>query len=249
MVEGNLTINRIVRFTLSLTAAILSSPIFWGGAFVGYYSMYGMGHFQHGWFWVVLGIVPIIGLIYSLSPLITRDVFNRRYAGLMGLKGHERVIEFGCGDGRLSQYLAPLVPNGHLTCIDIDAHAMGNARRRLSRFNNVDFVLDEIRKIPEPAEPYDVAVIQFVLHDVLAQDRKPIIEALAKWLKDGGVLHVREPKEFVVVEDLQKLLKEAGFNEVEAKSVRPSFMGIYYGSRDIYQARYVLARSEDSSNA
>ncbi len=68
MTEGNGIISRIVRFIPSLAVAILSSPIFWGGAFVGYYSMYGMGHFQQGWFWVALGIVPIIGLIYSISP-------------------------------------------------------------------------------------------------------------------------------------------------------------------------------------
>jgi SAM-dependent methyltransferase len=245
MTGGNRIISRIIKFVLSLTIAILSSPIFWGGAFVGYYSMYGMGHLQHGWFWVALGIVPIIGLIYSLSPLVTRDIFNRRYANSMGLEGPERVIEFGCGSGRLSQYLAPLVSGGHLTCIDIDAHAIGEARNRLQRFTNVDFILDDIRKIPPPTELYDVAVIQFVLHDILSHDRIAIIEALARWLTNRGVLHIREPKEFVVLDDIQRLMKQAGFTEVESKSVRPSFMGVYYGSRDIYQSRYILNKSDN----
>jgi ubiquinone/menaquinone biosynthesis C-methylase UbiE len=143
--------------------------------------------------------------------------------------------------------LIPLLSNGHLTCIDIDAHSIGNARNRLRRFGNVDFILDDIRKIPAPTETYDVGIIQFVLHDLLSHERKPIIEALANWLKDGGVLHVREPKEYIVVEDVQKLLKEVGFSEVEAKSVKPSFMGVYYGSRDIYQSKYILNKSDNAA--
>jgi hypothetical protein len=107
--------------------------------------------------------------------------------------------------------------------------------------------LDDIRKIPAPTETYDVGIIQFVLHDLLSHERKPIIEALANWLKDGGVLHVREPKEYIVVEDVQKLLKEVGFSEVEAKSVKPSFMGVYYGSRDIYQSKYILNKSDNAA--
>ncbi|MCX6649769.1 MAG: class I SAM-dependent methyltransferase [Candidatus Bathyarchaeota archaeon] len=233
-----------MNFGFSIAVRLLTSPIFWGGTLIGYYSMYGMGHFEHGWFWVVLGIIPIIGLAYSISPLITRDVFNRQFVKSMGLKGHERVLEFGCGDGRLSKYLVPLIPSGHLTCIDIDAHALGIARKRLGGFSNVDFVLDDIRKISAPVEPYDAVVIQFVLHDVLTRDRAPIVEALVKWLRKGGVLYVREPREFAVIEDIQRLLKDAGFTEVEASTVRPSFLGVYYGSRDIYQSKYILGDAE-----
>ncbi len=121
----------------------------------------------------------------------------------------------------------------------------GCLSRHSEIISNVDFILDDIRKILEPAERYDVVVIQFVLHDILSHERKTIIETLAKWLKDGGVLHVREPKEFVVVEDIQRLLKEAGFREVESKSVRPSFMGVCFGSRNTYQSQYILTKSED----
>jgi len=38
--------------------------------------------------------------------------------GELTLKGHETILDLGCGDGRLTEQLAQLVPNGSVLGID-----------------------------------------------------------------------------------------------------------------------------------
>ncbi len=130
-----------------------------------------MGHWQHGIVWVLLGIVPIAGFIFSTIPNLLQNTFYRTYAKSLDLQGGERVVDFGCGKGLLSKQIAELLPQGHLTCIDINIHAIASAKKRLKSFCNIDIKNEDIRNLPKPAQTYDVVVTQFVLHDITPMDR------------------------------------------------------------------------------
>jgi SAM-dependent methyltransferase len=49
-----------------------------------------------------------------------------------------RVLELGCGDGRVSRHVAPAV--GELTCTDVSATMLREARANLEAFGNVRFM-------------------------------------------------------------------------------------------------------------
>jgi ubiquinone/menaquinone biosynthesis C-methylase UbiE len=217
---------------------ILLNPIFWAGTFVGYYSMYGMGHFQMGLFWVLLGIVPLIGLFFSIVPLIVKETVYEKYVSTLELRGNERVIDFGCGPGKFSKLVAPLIPDGHLTGIDIDSHAIVSAKKSLENFKNVDFIQEDIRNLPKPIEGYDVIIAQFLLHDIPPVDREKTIQALTGWLKKGAMLHIREPVEFLNIDELKRELKNAGFEEKSSILVKAPFLSKLYQSREMIQLRY-----------
>lgn len=201
--------------------------------------MYGMGHFQHSLIWVLLGIVPIVGLIISLTPRFTQESFYRYYAKSLGLKGAERVIDFGCGDGKLSKQIAPLLPNGQLTCIDIDAHKIASAKRRLNAFGNIDIIHEDIRKLPRPNQTYDIVVTQMVLHDITPQNREETINQLAKWLNEGALLYIREPAECIDINELRQQLKNAGFQETNSNLVKVPFTVNLYGTRKVQQLKFI----------
>jgi SAM-dependent methyltransferase len=219
---------------------VLFNPLFWVGIILGYYySIYGMGHFHHGLIWVLLGIVPMAGLIISLTPRFTQQSFYRAYAKSLELKGGEHVIDFGCGDGKLSKQIAPHLPNGYLTCIDIDVHKIASAKKRLNAFGNVDIVHEDIRKLPKPNQTYDIVVAQMVFHDLTPQNREETIKSLSTWLDEGAVLYVREPFECIDVDELRQQLKKAGFKETNSTLVKVPFSVNFYGVREVQQLEFV----------
>ena len=210
--------------------------------------MYGMGHFQHGLIWTILGIIPVAGLIVSFIPRFTQESFYRDYAKSLGLKGGEHVLDFGCGDGKLSKQIAPLLPNGQLTCIDIDAHRIALAKKRLNVFCNTDIKHEDIRKLPTPREPYDIVVTQIVFHDITPQNREETIIALTNWLDEGSILYIREPIELIDINELRQQLKNAGFQETNSKLVKVPFIVNFASNRKIQQFQFVYHRTNLTPN-
>ncbi len=156
----------------------------------------------------------------------------RRFVDSMGLRGDERVLDFGAGSGAAARHLAKrLQAGGHLTCVDISPVWQGVARKTLRHYENIDFALGDIRELKLPAESYDVVVMHWMLHDVPAADRRPILAALVGLLRPGGRLYAREPsrkEEGIEVTALRNLLGGAGLSELRGGSGSSFWMGPHY---------------------
>lgn len=76
----------------------------------------------------------------------------------------KRVLEIGCGDGRLTLRLAAFGP-GSIEAIDPDARRIRSARRRLpaacSSF--VHFHTGQAQKLKYPADEFDIVVFAWSL--------------------------------------------------------------------------------------
>ena len=172
--------------------------------------------------------------------------FYRRYARSLGLRGDERVLELGSGGGALSRFLAPLLPEGRLTCVDISAAWMDRARRRLARFDNVEFLCGELADLPIPDGSQDLAVIHLMLHDVPAEKRQPFITTLTGKLTPTGRVAIREPisaRHSLPEPELRSLLTTAGLHETSAGHSRNVFMG------EMYEGVYGRECAEGLTNA
>lgn len=111
----------------------------------------------------------------------------RQVACALDLKPEDRVLELGCGVGRIGRELAPLV--AHWEGADISANMLSVARERLADFDNVG--LTELKRTSLEALPtgsfskaYCVAV--FIHMD--KEDFFLYLEELARVLKPGGLV-------------------------------------------------------------
>jgi ubiquinone/menaquinone biosynthesis C-methylase UbiE len=174
---------------------------------------------------------------YRLAYDPLRAGYLRQLVASLELTGTERVIDFGSGAGSEAIYLArALDRGGRLTCLDISPTWLAEARRRLRRQTNVDFLLGEAPAAALPAEGFDVVFANFVLHDVERAALPATLGALARSLRPDGRFVVVEPEASagsgrglvpshhrLPADELRYAMAEAGLVEQSRKVVRPLF--------------------------
>jgi ubiquinone/menaquinone biosynthesis C-methylase UbiE len=159
--------------------------------------------------------------------------FYRRYVEGMGLKGDERILEFGSGTGAASRYLAEILlkGGGHLTCVDMSEAMSRVARKRLKKYPNVETRVGDIRTLDVKDSTYDAASIHFTLHDLDESIRLETVKALAGKLRSDGRLFIREPTEkfnAMSPEAMRKVLSEGGLEELTCRFTKAPLFGPMY---------------------
>ncbi len=96
----------------------------------------------------------------------------------------DRALDVGCGDGVLTQKLAPRAQ--HVTGIDSSPEMIALARRDVSA-ENVDFIEGDFLSTPLPVESFDFIVAVAVIHHM---PFAAVIIRMANLLRRGGVLAV-----------------------------------------------------------
>lgn len=169
-----------------------------------------------------------------LKGLIGGPLLYNPYFKTFGLKGNERVLDFGCGGGAGSRCLANLLSkDGHLTCVDVSRHWIAKARKRLGKYSNVECKSGDIGELDISDSSFDVISAIHVIHDIAPQERQDIVKALSRKLKEGGLLFIREPTKKshgMPVEEIRALLSDAGLKEIKHKETKSEYMGKYQKS-------------------
>lgn len=102
--------------------------------------------------------------------------------------GHLHVLEVGCGDGKLMDYVSDV--NGlHMVGVDVSAPSIEKAKSkghdaRLSAFEDLNSVLSE-------AEMFDAVILSHVLEHV--GDPLGVMQTVASRLKVGGAIYAALP--------------------------------------------------------
>ena len=159
--------------------------------------------------------------------------YYRRFVRSINLNEDENILDFGCGPGAVSRFIAPLLARkgGKLICLDISRTWIERAKKHLSRFSGVRFISGDIRQHPLNGLTFDTIVIHFVLHDIQQGERVEVAERLAALTKPGGRLIIREPSNNshgIPPEEIRKLFSRLGFKEIGATSGRLIPMGDFY---------------------
>jgi 2-polyprenyl-3-methyl-5-hydroxy-6-metoxy-1,4-benzoquinol methylase len=100
-----------------------------------------------------------------------------------------RVLDVGCGSGRIMNRLAELYPNSSFTGVDLSPEAIGVARDEASRvgLKNVDFLVVDASNFDEAAEAeaFDFVTTFDAVHD----QAKPlnVLRGIHRTLKPDGV--------------------------------------------------------------
>lgn len=109
--------------------------------------------------------------------------WGTRLIAELGLRGDERVLDLGCGDGTLTAQIADLLPNGEVIGIDA-SHGMIDAARQNQR-KNLHFIIMDICDITFNEE-FDVVFSNATLHWV--REHGKLLQMVRQGLRPGGVL-------------------------------------------------------------
>jgi ubiquinone/menaquinone biosynthesis C-methylase UbiE len=171
-----------------------------------------------------------------LTRTLGLTVLSPYYRGFvrgLALRGDERVLDFGAGSGMLSRHIAARLQksDGYLECVDVSHGWMTVIRKTLRRYTNVGYHLGHITRLDLPDDAYDVVVIHFVLHEVPALERPAIVGTLARKLKAGGRLVLREPQdEGLTPKELRSLADAVGLETRTLEARKPAFGAVYDAS-------------------
>jgi len=102
------------------------------------------------------------------------------------LAGDERVLDAGCGSGRVTELLAERLPHGSVVALDGSPSMVEAARQRLARFGDrIDYVVADLGR-PLPIAPVDAILSTATFHWV--PDHDALFRNLAAVLRPGGRL-------------------------------------------------------------
>jgi 2-polyprenyl-3-methyl-5-hydroxy-6-metoxy-1,4-benzoquinol methylase len=100
-----------------------------------------------------------------------------------------RMLDVGCGSGRVINQLAKQYPNSHFTGMDLSPEAIGRARGEALQqgLQNTEFIIRDLSDFHESAEP---EVFDFITtFDAIHDQAKPlnVLQGIHRTLKAGGV--------------------------------------------------------------
>jgi len=109
----------------------------------------------------------------------------RELIGKLNLRGNERLLDIGCGDGKITAEIASCLPGGQVVGIDNSNEMINLAKGRYSSqtYSNLHFQVEDASRLPFYDE-FDVVFSNAALHWVV--DHLPVLQGIARGLKCGG---------------------------------------------------------------
>jgi len=112
-----------------------------------------------------------------------QEEWGTRLMHELSLKGNERVLDLGCGDGRLTSRIAEMVPGGSVVGIDGSAGMIDAAMTLIKP--NLLFKQQDILAL-DAVDEYDLIFSNAALHWVY--DHKIVLNASYSALRPGGIM-------------------------------------------------------------
>ena len=125
---------------------------------------------------------------HQSSP--AQQVWAQELIAKLRLSGNERVLDIGCGDGKVTAAIAACVPQGSVTGIDSSPEMCGFAREHFPHtiHKNLTIVQMDASRL-EFFQEFDVVFSNAALHWIF--DHKPVLSGIARSLCPGGRLLVQ----------------------------------------------------------
>ena len=165
--------------------------------------------------WDASGYAKISGLQQAMA---------REVLALLDLKGSERVLDVGCGNGKVTAEIASRVPAGTILGVDSSAEMIASARRQFGPEvrPNLRFEVADARQLPFRRE-FDLVVSFNALHWVPEQEQA--LRSIRSALRSHGTAQLR-----LVPAGQRKSLE----NVIEETRLSSRWARYYHGFSDPY---------------
>lgn len=120
---------------------------------------------------------------------IVQQTWARELIAMLKLRGNERILDVGCGDGKVTAEIARTVPKGEAVGVDASPHMIEFARKAFPppKVPNLEFHVMDAREI-QFLRRFDVVFSNAALHWM--DDHRAFLRGAASVLKSGGRLEV-----------------------------------------------------------
>ncbi len=139
----------------------------------------------------------------------------------------DKVLEIGCGTGTLTIAAKLWVgTDGAATGIDIAPEMISAAVRKATRKGvEVFFQVGSIANIPFPENRFDKVICSFMIFHMPEDIRRKGLAEIHRVLKPGGRLFIIDT---VDLRELETVLKENAFRDVEINKFKLNFIRLWY---------------------
>ena len=121
-----------------------------------------------------------------------QQAWARELIGKLNLCGGEKILDVGCGDGKVTAEIARAVPRGLVVGTDASAEMIAFAKKTFlpAKISNLKFETTDAREISggKPTNTFDLVFSNAALHWV--DDHEKFLRGAAAVLKSGGRLVV-----------------------------------------------------------
>jgi trans-aconitate methyltransferase len=119
-----------------------------------------------------------------------QEAMAEEVLGLLDLRGSERILDVGCGDGRVTARIAAQVPDGTVVGVDASRDMITFATNRFDAANhpNLRFEAADARKLPFQDE-FDLVVSFNALHWI--PDQYLALRSIRSAMKPDGLVQLR----------------------------------------------------------
>ncbi|HEY7438215.1 MAG TPA: class I SAM-dependent methyltransferase [Acidimicrobiia bacterium] len=125
--------------------------------------------------------------------LARADTFPRRHEGEDVLVGDlagvlpGRILDLGCGDGRIAARLLDAYPESEAVCLDLSQTMLDAAARRFAGDDRVTFVLHRLDDVMPVRGPFDAVVSSLAIHHVTDARKQELDAEILELLVPGGI--------------------------------------------------------------
>ena len=132
----------------------------------------------------------------AYDPLIARWPAGQRMRaaviGALDPAPGKRLLELGCGSGRLAIEIKRRCPDAAITGVDGNQDILAIARDRATKAGaQIDFRLGDITSCPLSG-PYDCAYSTLVLHHLTLDAKQQVFRRVRELLVDGGIFVIAD---------------------------------------------------------
>ena len=155
------------------------------------------------WFWIAFSYATLTSLslfgagswmLYSMW--VMKPKMALRLIEGLELKGHEKILDLGCGSGLLLIEAAKRLPSGKAYGIDLWQTKDQSGNRMEKTLSNaeaegvthrIEIETGDIRSLPYPDGTFDAVVSSLVIHNIPnEQERERALKEMLRVLKPGG---------------------------------------------------------------
>lgn len=124
-----------------------------------------------------------------------------------------KIVDIGCGDGRLTQEIRNNIPAEIVTGIDYSKKAIKLAQAMNQDVQNINFIFDDITNPTTNLGTYDAAILMEVFEHIPIEHAENFISSVKQLIKPGGHL-------LLTVPHINKVLEYKHFQHFSVESIR-----------------------------